>query len=130
VDVTLLKALLANDIVPVVPPLGCDGEGSTYRLNSDTAAVEVARALEAVKLIFLTTIPGILQGENLIRQLTVDEAELLLKKNKHELAGPSLSKLTNAVKALRGGVPRVHIIDGKVEEGLLAEVFSNDGIGT
>ena len=131
VDVSLLKALLANDIVPVVPPLGSDGEGSTYRLNSDAVAVEIANALEAVKLIYLTTMPGIrLQGENLIRQLTVDEAELLLKKNKQELAGPSLSKLTNAVKALRGGVPRVHIIDGKVEEGLLAEVFSNDGIGT
>ncbi len=131
VDVALLKALLASDIVPVAPPLGCDGEGSTYRLNSDTVAVEVARTLEAVKLIYLTTVPGILlQDEGLIRQLTVDEAELLLKKSKNGLIGPSLSKLTNAVKALRGGVPRVHIIDGTVEEGLLAEVFSNDGIGT
>jgi amino-acid N-acetyltransferase len=55
---------------------------------------------------------------------------LLLKKNKSDLVGPSLSKLTAAVKALRGGVPRVHIIDGTVEEGVLAEVFSNEGIGT
>ena len=55
---------------------------------------------------------------------------MLLKKNKSDLVGPSLSKLTAAVKALRGGVPRVHIIDGTVEEGVLAEVFSNEGIGT
>lgn len=131
VDAALLKALLANDIVPVVPPLGCDGEGATYRLNSDAVAVEVARTLEAAKLIYLTTMPGILlQDQGLIRQLTVDEAEQLLKKSKTDLIGPSQSKLTNAVKALRGGVPRVHIIDGTVEEGLLAEVFSNDGIGT
>jgi amino-acid N-acetyltransferase len=137
VDVKLLKALLDNDIIPVVPPLGCDGEGSTYRLNSDTVAVEVAKALEAVKLIYLTTIPGITlrrpdlpEGSELIRQLSVEEAEQMLKKNRPDLAGPSLSKLTSAVKALRGGVPRVHIIDGTVEEGLLAEVFSNDGIGT
>ena len=137
IDVPLLKALLASDIVPVVPPLGSDGEGATYRLNSDVVAVEVARALEAVKLIYLTTMPGItLQrtdapaGNGLIRQLTVEEAEVLLKKNKSDLAGSGLSKLTGAVKALRGGVPRVHIIDGTVEEGLLAEVFSNEGIGT
>jgi amino-acid N-acetyltransferase len=131
VDAALLKALLANDVVPVVPPLGCDGEGSTYRLNSDSVAVEVARTLEAAKLIYLTTVPGILlQDEGLVRQMTVDDAELLLKKSKNGLVGSSLSKLVNAVKALRGGVPRVHIIDGTVEEGLLAEVFSNDGIGT
>jgi amino-acid N-acetyltransferase len=137
VDVKLLKTLLDNDVVPVIPPLGSDGEGSTYRINSDAVAVEVANALQAAKLIYLTNIAGITlrraehpDGDALIRQLTVDEAELLLKKNKPDLAGASLSKLTSAVKALRGGVPRVHIIDGTVEEGLLAEVFSNDGIGT
>ncbi len=137
VDVPMLKAILASDIVPVIPPLGSDGEGSSYRLNSDVVAVEIARALEAVKLIYLTTMPGIVlqrtdlpDGDGLIRQLTVEEAEVLLKKNKADFAGSGLSKLASAVKALRGGVPRVHIIDGTVEEGLLAEVFSNEGIGT
>ena len=137
VDVKLLKALLDNDILPVISPLGCDGEGSTYRLNSDAVAVEVAKALEAVKLIYLTTTSGITlrrpdlpEGFELIRQLSVEEADQLLKKSRADLVESSLSKLTNAVKALRGGVPRVHIIDGTVAEGLLAEVFSNDGIGT
>jgi amino-acid N-acetyltransferase len=137
VDVGLIKALLEHDIIPVVPPLGCDGEGSTYRLNSDTVAVEVARALGAVKLIYLTTVAGITlrrpdstDDAAIIRQLTVEEAEVILRKNKADLIEPSLSKLTNAVKALRGGVPRVHIVDGAVEESLLAEVFSNEGIGT
>ena len=59
VDTALLQALLENDIVPVIPPLGCDGEGNTYRLNSDAVAVEVARALQAVKLIYLTTFEGV-----------------------------------------------------------------------
>lgn len=134
VDVQLLKSLLANDIVPVIPPFGSDGEGATYRLNSDVVAVEIAKALEAVKLIYITMMPGVVleQGANhgLIRQLTIEEAEVLLKKNKNDFAGSGLSKLSSAVKALRGGVPRVHIIDGSVEEGLLAEVFSNEGIGT
>ena len=134
VDIQLLKALLERDIVPVIPPLGCDGEGNTYRLNSDAVAVEVARALGAVKLIYLTAAAGILlqspSGEELLRQLTVDEAEAVLKKQRGDLVGASFSKLNQAVRAAQGGVPRVHIIDGRVEEGLLAEVFSNEGIGT
>jgi amino-acid N-acetyltransferase len=130
VDVTLLQALLDQDIVPVIPPLGCDGEGHTYRLNSDAVAMEVARALHAVKLIYLTTHTGILCGGELLRQLTIEEAEDILKKQRAEVAPATVSKLAHAVRAARGGVPRVHIIDGRVEEGLLAEVFSNEGIGT
>jgi len=130
VDITLLQALLDQDIVPVIPPLGCDGEGHTYRLNSDAVAMEVARALHAVKLIYLTTHAGIFCGGELLRQLTIEEAEDILKKQRAEVAPATVSKLAHAVRAARGGVPRVHIIDGRVEEGLLAEVFSNEGIGT
>ena len=131
VDIQLLRSLLDHDIVPVIPPLGTDGEGNTYRLNSDAVAVEVARTLQAVKLIYLAPTAGItVEKDELLRQLTVDEAEDILKKQRQELAGSSLSKLAHAVRAARGGVPRVHIIDGRVEEGLLAEVFSNEGIGT
>lgn len=146
VDTVLLQALLDSDIVPVIPPLGCDGEGTTYRLNSDAVAVEVARTLGAVKLIYLTTHPGICllssettgeavpkqakEAGNLLRQLSVDEAEAILKKQRAAVPPPMLSKLDHAVRAARGGVPRVHLIDGRVEEGLLAEVFSHEGIGT
>jgi amino-acid N-acetyltransferase len=134
VDTVLLRALLENDIVPVIPPLGCDGEGHTYRLNSDAVAVEVARALRAVKLIYLTTFAGISQGGHLLRQLSVDEAEAILQEHRDEVPVNQISKLENAVRAAQGktgyGVPRVHIIDGRVAEGLLAEVFSNEGVGT
>ena len=138
VDTFLLQALLEKDIVPVIPPIGCDGEGQSYRLNSDSVAFEVAIALQAVKLIYLTTFEGIrvrataepgLEAQ-LLRQLTVEEAEEMLARRRTELPGPLLSKLEQGVRAARGGVPRVHIIDGRVEEGLLAEVFSNEGIGT
>jgi amino-acid N-acetyltransferase len=135
VDIALLRSLLDNDVIPVIPPLGCDGEGNTYRLNSDAVAVEVAKSLGAVKLIYLTNNAGIVikkpdDPESLIRQLTVDEADALLKRQRHDLNPASVSKLTSSVKAGQGGVPRIHIIDGKVEEGLLGEVFSNEGIGT
>src|SRR5262249_5127072 len=131
VDTVLLQALLERDVIPVIAPLGCDGEGHTYRLNSDTVAVEVARALHAVKLIYLATDTGIRRGDELLRQLSIEEAEAILRKPKSDVSGvPLASKLEQAVRAARGGVPRVHIIDGRVEEGLLAEVFSNEGIGT
>lgn len=136
VDTGLLQALLEKDIIPVVPPIGCDGEGHSYRLNSDGVAVEVARALQAVKLIYLSTHGGIPQvGEKarpgeVYRHLPVGEADLIAKRHGNLLPGELRSKLEQAVRAVRAGVPRVHIIDGRVEEGLLAEVFSNEGIGT
>jgi amino-acid N-acetyltransferase len=131
VDTALLDALLQHDIVPVIPALGCDGDGHTYRLNSDAVAVEVARALRAVKLIYLAPEGGIRRGDDLLRHLSLEEAEDIARKHRDVVTPPAmLSKLDHAVRAARGGVPRVHIIDGRVEEGLLAEVFSNEGIGT
>jgi amino-acid N-acetyltransferase len=128
VDEAFIRALMERDVIPVIPPLGIDGEGNTFRLNSDAVAVEVALALHAVKLIYLTSAEGVTAGGELLRQLTVEEADALLKANKSNIA--PVSKLVQAVRAARYGVPRVHIIDGRVEEGLLAEVFSNEGIGT
>jgi amino-acid N-acetyltransferase len=130
VDTALLQALLERDIVPVVPPLGFDGEGHTYRLNSDAVAVEVALALRAVKLIYLGPHPGVQHGGATLRQLSITEAALFLKQHGSELAAGVRSKLAQAVRAAKGGVPRVHIIDGREQEGLLAEVFSYQGIGT
>lgn len=130
VDTTLLQTLLEHQVIPVIPPIGCDGEGNSYRLNSDAVAVEVARALRAVKLIYLASHGCVRCGDESLRQLSLEEADGILKKNRHEVPSGMVSKLEHAVRAARGGVPRVHIIDGRVEEGLLAEVFSNEGIGT
>lgn len=130
VDTAFLQALLDHDIVPVIPPLGCDGEGHSYRLNSDSVAVEVAQALRAVKLIYLAPCEGVHHGSKLLRQVSVDQAETILKKHQSDMPPEERSKLEQAVRAARGGVPRIHIIDGRVEEGLLGEVFSNEGIGT
>src|SRR5438105_4748886 len=130
IDVELLRALMEHDVIPVIPPLGIDGEGNTFRLNSDAVAVEVAQALGAVKLIYLTSAEGITVGGELLRQLTVEEADATLKSHRADIPAAVVSKLAQAVRAARNGLPRVHISDGRVEEGLLAEVFSNEGIGT
>lgn len=128
VDVELLQTLLSTGIVPVVPPLGMDGDGRTYRVNSDSVALEVAKALGAVKLVYITTADGLVVNGTVARQMSVDELAAALDKG---LVAPAqASKARHAVAACRFGVPRVHVINGRVDEGLLAEVFSNEGIGT
>jgi amino-acid N-acetyltransferase len=130
VDVELLQTLLAQGIIPVIPPLGFDGDGKTYRVNSDSMAVAVAEALKAVKLMFITSQDGILVQGRLVRQMLLADFESVLAMQKNDIAPEQLSKALHTVIACKGGIPRVHVINGKVDEGLLAEVFSNDGIGT
>ena len=128
IDVELLTALLDRGVIPVVPPLGFDGNGRTFRVNSDSIAVEVAEALEAVKLIFVTEQDGILDQDQLIREMPASELEEELRRKDPALT--SYSKAKYAVKGCHAGVPRIHVINGRTNEGLLTEVFSNEGIGT
>jgi amino-acid N-acetyltransferase len=130
VDTDMLQTLLAQGVIPVIPPLGFDGDGHTYRVNSDGVAVEVAVALKAVKLIFITAQDGIFVQGRLMRQIPVADLESVLALQKNEIPLELQSKAVHAVAACKAGIPRVHVINGKVEEGLLAEVFSNEGIGT
>jgi|SRR5450756_35526 len=131
VDTELLTTLLAQGIVPVIPPLGFDGDGKTYRVNSDSVAVSVAEALKATKLMYITASDGLIHHGKIIRQMLVSELQSLLQNNGSANFAPEiLSKAQHAALACKGGVPRVHVINGKVDEGLLAEVFSNEGIGT
>jgi len=130
VDSELFQTLLGQGIIPVVPPLGFDGDGRTYRVNSDQVAVAVADALKATKLIFITTSDGLVQQGQLIRQMLAGDLDQILAQKKNDFAPEMLSKAIHAAAACRAGVQRVHIINGRVDEGLLAEVFSNEGIGT
>ena len=130
VDVELCQKLLDNGIIPVLPPLGFDGDGKTYRVNSDSIALAVAEALKAVKLMFITPQDGILVGDRVIRQMPVADLETVLALQRDEVHPAMVSKALHAVAACKAGVPRVHVINGTVEEGLLAEVFTNEGVGT
>lgn len=130
VDVELLQTLLDKGIIPVIPPLGFDGDGKTYRVNSDSVAVAVAESLKAAKLIFVTAQDGIMVQGRVIRQMIVADLESVLALQKDAIAPGQISKALHAVAACQAGIPRVHVINGRVDEGLLAEVFSNEGIGT
>jgi amino-acid N-acetyltransferase len=130
VDVPMLELFLNQEIVPVIPPIGFDGEGRTFRVNSDLVALEVAEALHAAKLIFLSPYDGLILEGQRIGHLVAPELEEVLKKTKANLPKGLLSKLEHAAQACRYGVPRVHLLNGNVNEALLAEIFSNGGVGT
>jgi amino-acid N-acetyltransferase len=129
-DRQMLTTLLNEGIIPVLPPLGFDGEGATFRINSDQVAVRVAEDLGAIKIVFLSTEPGVVYDGVPQQQISDVQVRQMLKK-RALLTPPSLrSKVAFAEEACTGGVPRVHILDGRVNEALLAELFSNEGVGT
>jgi amino-acid N-acetyltransferase len=130
VDTHLLQVLLNEGVMPVIPPIGFDGEGRTFRVNSDAIATEVGEALRAMKVIFLGARDGVTVNGTLVQQLSISEAEELVKKRKGQLESGAISKLEHAARACRNGVPRVHLLNGNMDEALLAEVFSAEGVGT
>lgn len=130
VDTKALHLFLSEGIIPVIPPMGFDGEGRTFRVNSDGVALEVAEAMQAMKILFLTAADGVRFGQDIARQLSIAEAEEIVKKRKSSVPAALLSKFEHAARACRDGVPRVHLLDGRLDEGLLTEVFSAEGIGT
>jgi amino-acid N-acetyltransferase len=130
VDTELLQTLLDRGIIPILPPLGFDGEGKTYRANSDSIALATAETLKAIKLIFLTSQDGLRHHDQLIRKMLVADLQKLIQSAPGGFVPEMLSKAQHAAAACAAGVERVHIVSGREDEGLLAEVFSNEGIGT
>ena len=130
IDTELLQTLLDRGIIPVLPPLGFDGDGKTYRTNSDSVAVAVAEILKAIKLIYFTAQDGLRHNGQLIRTMPVGDLQKLIQVAPGGFAPGMLSKAQHAAAACLAGVERVHIASGREDEGLLAEVFSNEGIGT
>ncbi len=132
VNVELINTLIDNDFVPVIAPIGLDDNFQNYNINADDAACAVATAIGAEKLAFLTDIEGVYRDpqdkSTLISVLTLEKADELLDSG--FIGGGMLPKLKNCVDAVRNGVSRVHILDGRMEHCLLLEFFTNRGIGT
>jgi acetylglutamate kinase len=132
VNPTILRRLLNEDLIPVVATIATDGAGQAYNINADAVAGSIAEALEAEKLVYLTDIEGLRRDASdpstLIRQTTPDELEALVHDG--TLSGGMIPKVESCVAALRGGVGRAHILDGRVPHVLLLEIFTDAGIGT
>jgi amino-acid N-acetyltransferase len=114
----------------VVSPIAFGPDGKSLRVNSDLLAAELAEALHATKIIYLTPAPGLEIDGDIRRDIAVDALRKILQEQPERIAGQSRSKAEHAVKAIETGTPRVHVIDGRIFDGLLNEIFSNEGVGS
>ncbi|MBQ7925354.1 MAG: acetylglutamate kinase, partial [Lachnospiraceae bacterium] len=132
VNPKILFDLLEKDFLPIVAPIGLDDQCQTYNINADDAACAIAKAVSAEKLAFLTDIEGVYRDINdkssFISRMTASQAEELI--NGGLIGGGMLPKLNNCTDAIKSGVSRVHILDGRIPHSLLLEIFTNTGIGT
>ena len=132
VDPKILYDLLERDFLPIVAPIGMDDNFQTYNINADDAACAIAKAVGAEKLAFLTDIEGLYKDINdkssFISRLSASEADQLISDG--FIGGGMLPKLANCTSAIKNGVNRVHILDGRIPHCLLLEIFTQKGIGT
>ena len=125
----VLKTLEADGFVPVIAPIGVGENGEAYNINGDTAAAEVAAAVTAEKFILLTDVPGVLDGEGKrISTMTEDDARKAIEDGK--ITGGMIPKVKCGLTALKKGVRKVHIIDGRIPHCVLLEIFTDAGVGT
>jgi acetylglutamate kinase len=128
VNQELLEVLLAKGYVPVVSPVGLGEDGEGYNINADAAAAEIAIALRAEKLIYLTDVPGIMENDELISEIGARELEAKIASG--VVRGGMVAKAKSILRAIAGGVQSVHIIDGRTPHSLVAELFTDRGVGT
>lgn len=132
-DLSTIRAALASEIVPVVSPIASErGTKLSLNVNADLAAAALAAELKAAKLVFLSDVLGLMEDPSdpatLIPSLRADEVEGLIEKG--VISGGMIPKVRSSVEALRAGVGKVHMIDGRISHSLLLEIFTERGIGT
>ncbi len=132
IDAGPILSILDSGRLPMIASLGLGDDGATYNVNADETASEMAVALQAEKLVFLTDVGGLLRNtddkDSLISTLRVGEAETLLESG--AASGGMIPKLRGCIKAVRRGVHKTHIIDGRLTHSLLLEIFTDKGVGT
>ena len=125
----ILEVMENSDFIPVIAPIGTDTQGNSYNINADTVAGEIAKVLNAEKLILLTNIAGVQDREGKVMTgLTTEQVDGLIADQ--TIHGGMLPKVQCALDAVKGGVKRAHIIDGRVEHAVLLEIFTDEGVGT
>ncbi|MEZ5490012.1 MAG: acetylglutamate kinase [Gammaproteobacteria bacterium] len=129
INTEIIDAMKNSDFIPVIAPIGTDREGNSYNINADTVAGEIAKVLHAEKLILLTNVAGVQDKDGkVLTGLTTEQVDgLIADKTIH---GGMLPKVQCALDAVKGGVKRAHIIDGRVEHAVLLEIFTDEGVGT
>lgn len=130
IDKDFLSELIASQVVPIVAPIAFAPDGKSLRINSDLLAAELAEALQATKVIYLMPQAGLEIDGDVRREISVEALRKLLETNPEKISEATRSKATHAIKAIETGTPRVHMLDGRIFDGLLNEIFSNEGVGS
>jgi acetylglutamate kinase len=132
IDATIVHRLLNEELIPVIATVGVDDEGQAYNINADTVAGAIAEALEAEKLVYLTDVAGVYGNfpdeASLISRIDVEGMEKLIADGK--VSEGMIPKLESCIAAVRHGVRRAHILDGRLPHALLLEFFTREGVGT
>jgi acetylglutamate kinase len=132
IDPSIVHKLVNEELIPVIATVGVDELGQAYNINADTVAGAIALAMDAEKLVYLTDVAGLYADygdeSSLISQTDVDGISAMLESGQAD--GGMIPKLQSCVEALRGGVRRAHILDGRIPHALLLEFFTREGIGT
>jgi acetylglutamate kinase len=132
IDTTVVTDLIADGFIPVIATVGYGDDGGSYNVNADLVAGELAASLGAAKAIFLTDVDGLYadfsDSSSLISALSLQQAEDLIAAD--TLSSGMIPKVAACARALRGGVPRAHILNGTVPHALLLEVYTDEGVGT
>ena len=132
INARVLNDLIADDYVPVIASIGAGEQGESYNINADTVAAEVAAAIKADKVIFLTDVEGLYrdfaQKHTLISALSYKDCKKMVAGK--EIDGGMLPKVTGCMRAIEAGVSRAHILNGTIPHAMLLEIFTNEGIGT
>lgn len=129
INTQVLDVLRESEIIPIIAPIGAGPNGETYNINADTVAGAIASALDATKLIMLTDVEGVLDGDGqLMPNFSAEKARELMTSG--IITGGMIPKLETCLKALEGGVSSAHILDGRLPHVVLLEIFTEGGVGT
>lgn len=128
VNTGLIDMLERDGYIPVISPVGLGEDGGGYNINADTVAAEIARGLRAEKLVFLSDVPGLMEGDRVISELDSDHLKVRLERG--DITGGMRPKMEATLRALADGVASVHLVDGRVPHNLIAELFTDHGVGT
>ncbi len=128
VNTPFLNLLLANNSMPVIAPVGVNGDGHAYNVNADIAAAAIASAMQAEKLVYLSDVEGVMANGELVPSMDQEKGESLIAEK--VISRGMIPKIRSAFDALHAGVNKVHRIDGRIKHSLLLEIFTDTGVGT
>ena len=132
IDASIVERLLNEELIPVIATIGMDTGGQAYNINADTAAGAIAEAITAEKLVYLTDVEGIRRDRNdpgsLVSSVVADDLDAMIADG--TVVDGMIPKVRSCVRAVRNGVARAHILDGRLPHALLLEVFTSEGVGT